>query len=470
MKTQVIRRCLLVCAALCLCGGKRRVKDDGATWIEVDRFTHVQKDFRGIGFEVWPDVGGMSTRAFDDVLIKRWREINPNHALVHHTWSWNWDRVVPLLKAMSRHSEIWLTTVASREEPEALPDPARIAEMLERLVNKENVTNITTYCVIAGDRTVTSAAAETFSKSLGDRLKAAQLDIRVVASVPESVLSSLGDESKGGEAAAARLPMELAERMIDAVNRGEPVITCMPFADMPPESGVPEPDREGLFGCGRDEQRARPVYYGMGLFSKYIRGPAQVYEMKSPLPELKLALLRHHDKSCMLVALNKGKEPLLIQLRELGTGAHDRDMKGSLRIHLYRPDEVPEHPSADLPACEEPARITNSKKGNGFRFSVPAGTLLTARAMSDEEPPERIRSIDVSKAEDGGNLLKWQPVVDKDLCYYRVYRMNMPDFRFAKKEQIGSTIGTQFLDGDPPSGKKSYYAVLAVDLSNNTVR
>jgi fibronectin type 3 domain-containing protein len=81
--------------------------------------------------------------------------------------------------------------------------------------------------------------------------------------------------------------------------------------------------------------------------------------------------------------------------------------------------------------------------------------------------PERVRFLDVSEAEAGGNLLKWDPVVDKDLCYYRVYRMNMPRYRFARKTQIGSTAATHFVDSAPPEGKKSYYAVIAVDNHDN---
>ena len=57
-----------------------------------------------------------------------------------------------------------------------------------------------------------------------------------------------------------------------------------------------------------------------------------------------------------------------------------------------------------------------------------------------------------------------------DVCYYRVYRMNMPNIRFARKTQIAATVATEFIDRAAPEGKKWYYAVVATDYHDNSVR
>lgn len=52
-------------------------------------------------------------------------------------------------------------------------------------------------------------------------------------------------------------------------------------------------------------------------------------------------------------------------------------------------------------------------------------------------------------------------------CYYRIYKLNMPRFKFAKKEQIGSTIGTTFVVREPDP-KMKYYAIVPVNMHSDT--
>ena len=80
-------------------------------------------------------------------------------------------------------------------------------------------------------------------------------------------------------------------------------------------------------------------------------------------------------------------------------------------------------------------------------------SLSVYRYTHDTEAPEQVGHLDITDAGENGKRIEWEPVVDKDLCYYRVYRMNMPLFKFARKKQIGSTTATHYVDDSPPAGR-----------------
>jgi len=71
--------------------------------------------------------------------------------------------------------------------------------------------------------------------------------------------------------------------------------------------------------------------------------------------------------------------------------------------------------------------------------------------------------LTLDKDPEGKSTLKWQSNKDKDFCYYRIYSSENPDFKPDAKNQLGSTIATEFLD--ERSG--NYYKVLAVNQSGN---
>jgi len=93
-------------------------------------------------------------------------------------------------------------------------------------------------------------------------------------------------------------------------------------------------------------------------------------------------------------------------------------------------------------------------------------TLTVYTTACDDDPPAPVQGLKVESA-DGRNRLSWQPSPDKDLCYYRLYRSDRPDFAPDLKTQIASTIATTFTDAKTAPAKQSHYKVLAVDTSGN---
>jgi len=64
------------------------------------------------------------------------------------------------------------------------------------------------------------------------------------------------------------------------------------------------------------------------------------------------------------------------------------------------------------------------------------------------------------------NALSWNAVDAQDLCYYRIYRGETPDFEPDPDQPLHQTAETSWLDPDGDSG--SYYLVAAVDFAGNS--
>jgi len=75
----------------------------------------------------------------------------------------------------------------------------------------------------------------------------------------------------------------------------------------------------------------------------------------------------------------------------------------------------------------------------------------------DEEPPAPVKNVKAERDGDGRWHVTWSRNTEPDFCYYRVYRGD---------EQIGSTIGQEFVD--PTTGAGGQYKIVAVDQSGNS--
>jgi hypothetical protein len=136
---------------------------------------------------------------------------------------------------------------------------------------------------------------------------------------------------------------------------------------------------------------------------------------------------------------------------------------------------VPTNAFADLPPCNDRVLAMGT-------HPVPMKIVLPGKSLSilRQEPrmgrgkapgdarPEKVYNVTVSDADSGGKRIAWDPVANHEVCYYRVYRMNIPKYRYAKKVQLGSTGGTTWVDTTAPAGKRVYYAVIVVDPWGNT--
>jgi fibronectin type 3 domain-containing protein len=102
--------------------------------------------------------------------------------------------------------------------------------------------------------------------------------------------------------------------------------------------------------------------------------------------------------------------------------------------------------------------------------TVGPGTLSVYTTAFDDDPPAAIGDVKVQTDAKGHRRLSWQAGREKDLCYYRVFRSEQPDFTPTAKTQIGSMIATQFTDLKAEPNRQYTYKVLAVDTSGNASR
>jgi hypothetical protein len=238
----------------------------------------------------------------------------------------------------------------------------------------------------------------------------------------------------------------------------------------------------------------RAAYYALGLMARNFSGPAKVYHVDGPA-YLRVAAIEHADGSWRLALVNRRPESVPIEICYTGSGWP----RGEIRKYVYTaggleqrglgsggrvltetnkdetrfsPVPSPQSPapsvSADLPNHEDQV-IPNSVKRGGIPTVLAPLSLSVFRYCGDQEPPEIVRQVTVADEAGGGKRLTWEPVADKDLCYYRVYRLDNPNFHFARKTQLGSTVATSFLDRKPPEGKW-FYHVIPVDRSGNAAR
>jgi hypothetical protein len=242
--------------------------------------------------------------------------------------------------------------------------------------------------------------------------------------------------------------LRLAVAAIAAITSGTERVT---FQNFDGKGGLMDPTPPAF--------AATPAYYAAGLLSWHIVGPAKVLGVEHNGPDLRIAAVENDDGSTTIMAVN---------LAEANTGVnlYSHTHKANFRIYTYAVESPPTNAFADLPECAD--QNTHYGKRGGIRVSFPGNALTILRTEPDTERPERVRFVDVSDAADGGKRLSWDPISEHRQCIYRVYRMNMPRLRFARKQQIGSTAGTAWLDASPPEGKRWFYGVVAVDAYGNT--
>ena len=66
----------------------------------------VQPNFAGVGYHVFHHVHPISQDHWDQVVGKRWRELNPSFARMNHSWDWSPEQV----ETVARHMAFFQTT------------------------------------------------------------------------------------------------------------------------------------------------------------------------------------------------------------------------------------------------------------------------------------------------------------------------------------------------------------------------
>ena len=513
--------------------------------------TPVRERFCGVGFhaEMFLDVS--TPDFFEQVLAKRWRELNPRFARLFHRWQPGHpgERDVQALDAMARQlvfmkeaagTEIYITTgglkeTASDEELRAYAQA--VANDLEYLLNR-GASNLKYYCCTNelslaewGDMHTDMPKYRTYQQSIFEEIKRRKLNIKMLATdaSPVEYWPTLGwaaehmdditgiygghhylnDHDPGnldfyswfkgrcswavelarakgkdfilGEFGPAQYqelkygvrwdtcryfgtPLEplaglqLAEAAMAAINAGVYALSYWTFTDYPDDKGGDGINQWGVFKWLTNDGVTRAPYYSFGLLTKFFRGPATVYQVKTEEEKLRVVAIQHdEDKTWSIAVINRDTRAVPVKLVLPGSS-----QPGVFRKYEYDPKHVPVTEDGDLQAPSAKLRLHEGALAD----IVEAGTLAVYTTAYDDTPPASVRGLEVARVHDtrasgasaGASRLRWMPNTEPDLCYYRIYHHG---------SRIGSTVATEFIDAGPGNDRSDGYSVVAVDRSGN---
>jgi hypothetical protein len=160
--------------------------------------------------------------------------------------------------------------------------------------------------------------------------------------------------------------------------------------------------------------------------------------------------VRRHDGGAWSIAIvNRNRGPVKFSIALPQAGAM------RMRKYAYDPAAVRHHPFGDLPGPSGALQVRDGRLGD----TVGPMSLTVYTSAFDESAPAAVRGVRKTAGPDGARI-SWTHSAEKDLCYYRVYRIVN-----GKRVQIGSTIATHLVDREPSPNAR--YAVTAVDQSGN---
>jgi hypothetical protein len=280
------------------------------------------------------------------------------------------------------------------------------------------------------------------SKQDGRTINGIKMDVCVYWNTPQEPLVAL----------------QLAEATVGMLNTGGYALAYWTFADLPDEYSKNYKNKWGVYRCSGSDRSTRSIYYGYGLLTKFLHGPATVVRVESSDPRVRAAALRHHGTgSWSIVIVNRNLRRVPVALAFKG-----QPLAGAFRKYVYDPAHVPQHPFGDLP----PAARVVSMQGGRLEDRVEAQSLAVYTSAYDLTPPAPVTALQVVPVAGGKRQLNWQPNREPDFCYYRVYRYAGERFDPQSARQIGSTVAAEFLD-ESPSDRESHYYIIAMDQSGN---
>jgi hypothetical protein len=257
-----------------------------------------------------------------------------------------------------------------------------------------------------------------------------------------------------------QVAIQLVDAVVAALNAGVYALAYWTFTDFPDDYRKTYINKWGTFKWSGTDFATRDVYYGFGLLSKFLRGPAIVYRVSGNDPRVRVAALRHHGANTWsFAAVNRNARPVDLSL-ELGGIA---PTSVALRKYVYDPTSVPQHPFGDLQPPAGTVAMVNSQ----LEDTLGPSTITVYTSACDGTPPAPVEGLCVSRPPDGDVVLSWRPSPAPDLCYYRIYRTPVANTAPSLNARIGSTVATQFRDINAPVDQPTHYTIVAVDQSGN---
>lgn len=496
----------------------------------------VQPHFRGVGFHAFHHIFDYTQEQLDEIVIKRWRELNPSFARLNDEQGWDrsrWEKIARHVQHMQgTGTEIYIATWNPEvtEPGEARRAYARRAvDNLEYLVREKGLDNVRWYCMSNeltlggwGRMADDLPTFRDYQQCLFDELAARGLDIGLLATdaAPaeywwtlewaaanmdditaiygghhyfaehnpdderfyewflgklqwatdlarqkgkDFILGEFGCKQDGSVVDGIKrdvciwwdtpqepyVALQLAEAVVAAVNSGVYGMGYWTFMDLPDDYAKSYINKWGTFKWSGDDFSTRDHYYGYGLLTKFLRGPARAVGVECNDPRLRVAAIQQERAggawSMAVVNRNSAETPLRLSL----TGA---TLTKPFRKYVYAAASVPQHPFGDLQGPESVVTLA----GGVLHDSLAPLSLTVYTTAYDETAPAAVAGLRATRQEDGTVELTWDSSPASDLCYYRVFRDGV---------QIGSTVATRMRDPKPVA--QGRYSVVAVDQSGN---
>lgn len=256
--------------------------------------------------------------------------------------------------------------------------------------------------------------------------------------------------------------IQSAEAIVAMINAGVYGFNYWTFSDFPSDYRPNYINKWGLFRWEVDNFTTKPGYYCIGLLTKFFRGPSEAFGTISQDSLIRIAVVRNIENGSVSIAvINRHLDPRKLNLL---TGPLRLDRP--LRRYLFDPANPPFNYFGDL---QEPGRIIKTQ-GAQFSDDIPALSLVVYTTMYDDEPPAKVSGLKVESRKSEGRdrtFLSWEANSEPDLCYYRIYRSELPEVELNSRRQLGVTIANEFVDKSVHGLPKYFYRVIAVDQSGN---
>jgi hypothetical protein len=163
--------------------------------IVIDTGDIVHPKFGGVGFHFYAHYHDDTKEHFEQVITKRWRELNPSFVRMNDLWDWDkevWDRMATyILFFKTTGTEVYTTTwnpKDTKEGKDRTDYAKRIVDNLEYLVRQKGATNLKYYCM-TNELTLNEWGAlrddilkfKDYHNELYKEIKARKLDIQLLA-------------------------------------------------------------------------------------------------------------------------------------------------------------------------------------------------------------------------------------------------------------------------------------------------
>jgi hypothetical protein len=174
------------------------------------------------------------------------------------------------------------------------------------------------------------------------------------------------------------------------------------------------------------------------------------------------AIKNLENNSYSIAMVNRHWDPQTITLE-----IENIDGETSFRKYIYDPGDVPFNYFGDLQEFSKKLQL----KDRHFSDTIPGYSLVVYTSNFDEVPPASVTGLTTSMEEvdqRDANVLRWEPNTEEDFCYYRVYRSIQEQVEIIPRNQIATTVSTEYVDKRIRNLPPFHYQIIAVDKSGNS--